>query len=323
MRKKAAAAQAARRPAAPAAPPPQAARPQPTATPFDGQLNDQEAADTAALRRSVRGVVDMAEPEASPPEDDLFDEGIKESTPVSSDAESGDDFGISAALKESMGDDFPDFDAGDDDDYEDEDYDEDDFLARRRADQRRQSEREALGRQRKLMTVGWGGLVAFLLFSLFYVPVFEEENLRHYFPGTANFVYGIFDGASDRERFRPEEGETLTPSPAEAEVYVRALLYEPGGWAIETRGGEQGLALNGYVENAGTTGASVPQVRAMIKDRDGNILDSWIINPRGLILRRQQKLPFDTFRSPVPPGAYNVEVKVIEGSRSVRDARDE
>ncbi len=298
---------------------------------FDGTLGDRAAADTASLRRSATGPQkaamtardDNAFP--APAGGGLEDEGTQ-----------SDDFGVSSALKASGDDDFVDGfsddgthpdgpDANDDvhdPDYDEDDYDEDDFLARRRAEQRRQSLRDLMGRDLKLKTILTGGLLVFWLF-IFYVFIFQSENMRYYFPGTSNAVYGLLEGLDDRDRFRPKDGEKLTPSNAVAKVYVRALLLPPPrGLSVETRSGREGLMLRGYVENTGKTGANVPQVRAAILDKNNQELDSWIFNPIGLILRRDQKLNFEEFRSPIPPGAYKAEVKVIEGSKSNRDARD-
>lgn len=306
-------------------PKPAPVRAEPKPVPFDGTLDDQTAADAAALRRSVRGTLGADEPkQAVRPDDALFDEGAPART-LDDDAAASDDFGLTAALKKSLGDDFAESAPGEGDDEsvdvedadpedfgDEEEYDEDDFLVRRRADQRRQNERESVGRMRKILTIGWSLLVVFFL-AIFYVFIFEEENMRVHFPGTSEFVYGIFEGADGRDRYRPEEGETLTKSPALAEEYVRALLIST---SIETRSGQQGLMLRGFIENAGTTGANVPKVRAIILDARGNELDSWTFNPIGLILRRGGKIQFEEFRTPIPPGANKAEVKVLEGTKS-------
>jgi predicted Zn finger-like uncharacterized protein len=326
------------RPAAAAAPspvpPPRPPAPAPQA--FDGKLDAQAAADADALRRSVRGTIAAEDTPAvqSAPEPEMFDEGLggppvaDDNDPFGDDAENAggaDDFGIGAAAKKAFGDDLPDdFDDDGTDpdgpDADDEDYDEDDFLARRRADQRRLHERKVQGRWRKIMTIGWSGLLIFWL-VVFYGFMFEEENMRHYLPGTSDVVYDLFSG-TDADRFRPEEGETLTPSPAEAEVYIRANLYNEGssqsakGVSIETVNGVQTLVLRGYVENAGTTGANVPQVRASILDSRGGTITSWVFNPPGLIIRRGQQLKFTQHYSPVPPNAVSAKVDVVEGSKS-------
>lgn len=332
-----------RKPAAPvrvaSAPAQPAAKPEPTPVAFDGKLGEQAARDAAELRRSVRGTLGPEETIATPRPNDPFGEKEGEDDVAAVDFDEAgpdddsEDFGVSAALRKSMGDDF-DSEFGDDqafddeDEDEDEDYDEDDFLARRRADQRRQNERISVGRRRQIFTIGLGGLILFWL-AVFYVFIFEQENMRHYFPNASEFVYSSFGGLDDRDRFRPEEGETLTKSPAEAEVYVRAYLVET---TVETRRGQQGLVLRGYVENSGVTGAYVPKVRATILDVNGKELESWIIDPPGLMLRKGRideksgktitggVRKFEDFHAPIPAGADKTAVKVLDGTKSTPKA---
>ena len=321
------------RTAAPTKPAPvrQAAKPVPAPVAFDGELDERAARDAAELRRSVRGTLGPEEAIApARPEDPFGEQEAELDEATDSDAtasgDSSEDFGVAAALKKTLGDDF-DSEFGESDEFgedEDEDYDEDDFLARRRADQRRQHERISTGCRRQIMTIGLGGLIIFWL-AVFYVFIFEQENMRHYFPNASEFVYSSFSGLDDRDRFRPADGETLTKSPAEAEVYVRAFLIET---TVETRLGQQGLVLRGYVENSGVTGAYVPKVRATILDANGNELESWIINPPGLLLRKGRiddksgktivggVRKFEDFHTPIPPGAQKTEVKVLEGTKS-------
>lgn len=325
MRKQAAAAAAARSGARPGARPTvpgaaTAARPSKAAAAqhqnFDGQVDARAAAEAEALRRSVRTVID--EPEAPPPstDEDLFDDGDTDAKPVSSSSGDTDDFGIGAAARAVLGDDFDDDgtspDGPDAEGYEDEDYDDDDFLARRRADQRRQSERDASERTRRLVTGGWAALVLFWIIT-FYVFVFEKERMVYKFPGTQSF-YAMFDGVSDKERFRPEEGETLTPSNAEAEVYITAKL-DNTRTRVEQVDGKSLLMVRGFVENLGTTGANVPQVLVEIVDANNQVLDQWITEPAGLIIRRRGRVNFVTSRN-VPAGIASVRVSVIEGSKS-------
>ena len=294
---------------------------------FDGKLDEQSAADTASLRRSVQGTLGAEVAPKERPDEDMFDEGV-EAPPqddTADDMSGGDDFGISARFKNMVptdGDtDFEDDgtepDGPDADDFEDEDYDEDDFLVRRRADQRKQSAREIKGRRRKIMTGAWAILIIFWL-AVLYAFVFQKELMRSDFPGTAEFVYGLFEGTTDKERFRPKDGEPLTRSPAEAEVYFRAALL---GMAVEVQDGEQVLVVRGYVENAGTTGANVPKVNVTVSDRNGKQVDSWNFDPPGRIIRRGQKLNFVEARSPVPAGAYQAEVKVLEGTKSTTEGQ--
>lgn len=328
VRKQAAAARAAAaRPGTPPPPRPAPAaarpvqRPAPAASPhenFDGQVGPAAAAEAEALRRTVRTVVDTpAAPtaKASIPDDDMFDDGGAPATPLSSD--DGDDFGISAAARAALGDDFDDEgiapDGPDSDNYDDdEDYDDDDFVARRRADQRRQSERDASERRQKLVTGAWAGLVLFWVIT-FYVFVFEKERMEHYLPGTQSF-YSMFDGVSDKERYAPEEGETLTPSPAKAEVYISAKL-DNLKTKVEQVDGKSVLMVHGFVENLGTTGANVPQVLVQIVDARNNVLDQWVAEPTGLLIRRGGRVNFVTSRD-VPVGIASVQVSVIDGSKS-------
>ncbi|MEX0299345.1 MAG: zinc-ribbon domain-containing protein [Kordiimonas sp.] len=321
MRKQAAARAAAPRPAAPR--PAQAARPAPRPAPpakphenFDGQVDPAVAAETEALRRSVRTVVD--EPELNAPKPALDDGMFEDDEPSSSVSgnDDSDDFGISAAARAALGDHFDDVSDDDDqdtdDDYDDEDYDDDDFLARRRADQRRQSERDASERRQRLVTGAWAGLVLFWGIT-FYVFVFEKERMIYKFPGTQSF-YSMFEGVSDKERFQPEEGETLTPSPAKAEVYISAKL-DNTRTKVEQVNGKSQLMVHGFVENLGTTGANVPQVLVQIVDANNNVLDQWVTEPAGLLIRRGGRVNFVTSRD-VPIGIASVQVEVIEGSKS-------
>ncbi len=297
-----------------------AVRPAPPAKPhenFDGQVDPTVAAEAEALRRSVRTVVDEPESNSQRP---VLDDGMFEddepSAPVSRDDDS-DDFGISAAARAALGDHFDegvaDKDDIDTDDYDDEeDYDDDDFLARRRADQRRQSERDASERRQRLVTGAWAGLVLFWVIT-FYVFVFEKERMIYKFPGTQSF-YSMFEGVSDKERFQPEEGETLTPSPAKAEVYISAKL-DNTKTKVEQVNGKSQLMVHGFVENLGTTGANVPQVLVQIVDANNNVLDQWVTEPAGLLIRRGGRVNFVTSRD-VPIGIASVQVEVIEGSKS-------
>lgn len=316
--------------AAPARPP----APEPQG--FDGQLDEQAAADAQALRRSVQGTlgIDDASPvlgaqETGALESDSDDgEFNRASTDVPSADDPADDFGIGAAMKEQFGEDFlddgsksdgPDTDSlADDEDYEDdEDYDEDDFLARRRADQRRLHERKIVGRWRKIMTAGWAGLLIFWL-VVGYGFIFQEENMRYYLPGTADFVYGIFEGGSDVEALREKAGKNLTPSPAEAEEIIRAVLI-PDGVSFETIEGQQAMVVRGFIENNGSTGANVPVVLARILDGNSRELARFEIHPPGLIIRRGGKLDFIGYHSPVPAQAAQVAVDVVPGSKANRN----
>ncbi|MFC3050458.1 zinc-ribbon domain-containing protein [Kordiimonas pumila] len=279
---------------------------------FDGTLDAKTAEETAALRRTVKGVVDKPAISAPPVEDDIFDEdGSSSGPPLSSD----DDFGVSAAVRAHMGDDFArDMDEPSDDpevDEDDEDYG-DDFLAKRRADQRRQNARESADRQHKLIMGGWIALLLFWLIT-FYVLVFEKERMLYKFPGIEP-LYTFFGSMDEKDLYMPEEGEKVTPPLTEAEVYISAKL-DNTRTKIELVDGEEKLMVQGYVENLGITGANVPQVLVQIVDNDGAVLDEWVVDPVGLIIRSKGRAYFTSMRD-VPVGIANVAVSVIDGSRS-------
>jgi predicted Zn finger-like uncharacterized protein len=323
---------------APAAPAVATARPpEPAAQGFDGKLDSKAAAEAEALRRSVQGTVGVDATPSAIQSSRLDDEGLG-GAPVPDDndpfgepverspVDDGDDFGIAAAVKDKFGEDFLDDgtapDGPDASDFnEDADYDEDDFLALRRADQRRQHERQALGRWRKIMTFGWAGLILFWLIVA-YGFMFQKENMRHYLPGTAEFVYGIFSGGSDLEALREKAGDNLTPSNAEAEEVIRAVLYhpeaDPKGVSIETVDGQQTMVLRGYIENNGRTGANVPVILARVFNVNQQEVARFEINPPGLLIRRGGQLKFTGYHEPVPPEAATVTVDVIPGSKANR-----
>ncbi|TNE61745.1 MAG: hypothetical protein EP335_15095 [Alphaproteobacteria bacterium] len=289
------------------------------------------AARTAQMRRTL----DEAPPPPPAHMDDPFDdEGPRPAAakkPAAADFEPGDDFGVGAVLREKLAHDAVEEDFEHDrareetdpdgDDYDDaedgEAYDEDDFLARRRAEQRRDAERGALARQRRIVTVGWALLMVFIL-SVLYVLVFMQDTLKESWPASRGF-YSLFEGSSDIERFRPAEGETLTKPITEEEVYVRASLDPP---TVEEREGQMALVLRGYVENTGNRAANVPRLLIEIKDGRGRVLDSWTFDPPGLVIRRGAKLAFEQSRSPIPTGAATAEVKVLEGTKSSTEAAE-
>ncbi|PCI60115.1 MAG: hypothetical protein COB37_09695 [Kordiimonadales bacterium] len=301
-----------------AAPPPPPRPPAHRATGFDGPIDAQVAADTAALRQSVTGPMAAAGPAAS--KDTLFDEdeGLNSGASPNealrggfdgSEEPSG-DLGIGAAF-----DDFaPDsetVDEGDDDDRYEGDYDEDDFLAARRADQRRQGERAAQGRKRKLIAFGWFSLVVFVLAAIYFAifpTAFMKENMK----GTVNFMSAFGESMSSKGRFKPEPGEVLTKSFAEAEPYFRVFLVSS---SFEERGGVQGLVLKGYVENASpkySRSGRVPQVQAIAVNRAGREVDSWLFSAPAKILRWGRKSQFEEFRTPAPVGAVEVKLAIYE-----------
>jgi len=319
-------------PAAPAPAPVVRPKPVPQAVeaafPPPEDIDAGTAARAAAIRKSVQSFDGEEDAGAGLEDDDrgMFDEDGAPERQVSppgdefdedhgaSDLES-DDFGISAVAKQHLGDDFSldDDDAGDDD----EDYDAGDFVARRRAEQRREAERRAQARKRQFLVVGWGLLVVMWLTVLGGL-VFMQDTVVKTFPGMAGF-YDIFEGASDVDRFRPEEGEALTTPLTEREIYLTAKLYNDRT-RVETVNGNPVLMVRGFVENPATAEfgrtASVPQVRVEVLDKNGNVLETVITDPEGFAIRRGAKVDFETSIYPVPSGAANVSVKVIEGTRS-------
>lgn len=287
------------------------------------------AARASALRQSVQAMNEEISPapEPAPEHDDLFDEdGAPEPAVAASAADRfdgddhGDDFGIHDAVRDEYGDDFG-LD-GDDDDvehegYDSEEYDDGDFVARRRAEQRRDAERAAQSRKRKLLVFGWAFLVVFWL-SVLFGAVFMKETVVKTFPGLQGF-YDMFAGVKDVDRFRPAEGEELTTPLTEREIYVTAKLYNDRT-RVETQNGRPVLMVRGFVENPGAEQfgrtAAVPQVQVDILDKQGRVLETVIADPPGFALRRGSKLDFETAVYPIPSGAVNVSVKVLEGTRS-------
>ncbi len=291
------------------------------------EMDAGTAARAAAIRRTVRDDIDDGLG-APPPDtdDDLFDSdggAVDIAPPASSrdgtDGEEEDAFGIAAVAREAFGDDFDvnggKDDTGSEDDYDDEEYDDGDFVARRRAEQRRQSERATVARERKLMLVGWGALIVFWV-AAFVGIVFMRPTVEQIFPGMAGF-YAMFEGARDVDRYRPEEGEPLTTPMTEREAYVTAKI---SGTSFETSGGRQVLKVVGFVRNTGTAAgamtAAVPQVLVELLDENDRVLASTIVDPPGFAIRRGSQLNFETSFYPVPTNATNVSVKVLEGTRS-------
>ena len=297
------------------------------------------AARAAAVRNVVSGGFDEV-PAPAPADEDIYDDDgdvrapAPEPMAASRDEHlpDSDDFGVAQALKQTLGGDFG-FDDDDDDDDDatpakadkakaEDDYDEDDFLARRRSEQRRQSERDAKARKRKLLTVGWGLLVIFWLVVL-YLLVFMKEEVVYKMPGMAGF-YEMFNGVEDIERFREEEsenGEPLSKPLAKEEPYISAKLHNDRT-RVETVDGRNTLMVRGFIENTSDrTSATVPKVQVQVLDKDGRQLTSWVVDPPGQILRRKARLNFETSLYPIPSGAANVKVDAIKGSRSDAEAR--
>ncbi|WP_262693850.1 zinc-ribbon domain-containing protein [Kordiimonas aquimaris] len=270
------------------------------------------AAKAAAIRRAV---VEEEVPPAPAVEDDLYDEGVAVNIP-----DDGDDVNIQDDFGEqdtSISEDYPE--DIEDDDFE-SDYledDEDDILARRRGDLRRDAERKSSARKRKLLTAGWSLLLIFWL-TVLLVPIFMKDTLTSAFPASTQ-LYEFFSGADYADRFRPEEGETLTPPITETEVYVTAKLHGDRT-RVETVDGKQQLVIRGFVENTGNRAANVPLVEISVKDRRGTVIEQWNYAPQGLVLRRRSKLEFETMLYPIPSGANVVEVRSLEGTRSTNEA---
>ncbi|WP_286830182.1 MULTISPECIES: zinc-ribbon domain-containing protein [Kordiimonas] len=318
------------RPAPAAAPRPQAAPTAPQAAfPPPEDMDAGAAARAAAIRQSVQsfGGDEAASTEADTDDRDMFDEdGAPDvhATPPGDEfdedhgsSDFGDDFGIGAVAKEHLGDDFS---LDEDDDHEggdEEDFDAGDFVARRRAEQRRDAERRAQARKRQFMVFGWGLLVVLWLAVMGGI-VFMQDTVVKTFPGMTSF-YEMFEGASDVERFRPEEGEPSTTPLTEREIYLTAKLYNDRT-RVETRDGNPVLMVRGFVENPSTAEfgrtASVPRVQVDVLDRSGNVLETVITDPEGFAIRRGARVDFETSIYPVPAGATNVSVKVLEGTRS-------
>ncbi len=288
-------------------------------TPPAAEVDAGTAAQAAAIRRSVVDTDDAA-PAVRPPEN-LFDEGIGNTAPVPTDdepaVESDNDFNI-----EIPDDDFgDDADSSLDDDFglevdDDEDIDEDDILARRRGDLRRVAARKSLAIKRKLLAVGWGALLIFIL-GILGALFFMKETVTQAFPGT-NQLYDFFASSQAEALYKPETDKPLSKPITETEVYVTAGLIRDR-MRIETVSGQSQVVIVGELKNTGQRAANVPKVEISIKDGRGRVLDQWVYDPPGLVLRRLSTLAFETSR-PVPAGMNTVEVRPLEGTRSNNEA---
>ena len=83
--------------------------------------------------------------------------------------------------------------------------------------------------------------------------------------------------------------------------------------------GQSHVVIAAELKNTGNRAANVPKVEFSIKDRQGRLLDQWIYDPPGLVLRRLSKLPFEASRA-VPDGMASVEIRALEGTRSTNEA---
>jgi len=315
-----------------------AARPQSPATAgamagIAGEMDAGMAARTVQLRRELGAGAPSSRTAPPPADDESFDEedGFMDRPAASREVEDfeesegaePDDFGVGAALRSSLAEVSDELDALSDESYggedaaeEDEDaYDDDDFLARRRAEQRRQYERDAQVRMRRSVVAGWGVLLVAIL-SLLYIVAFERVALVEKWPAS-QVLYHWLDSGRDIDRLRPDDGRKLTKPITEEEVKLSASLDEP---KVEQRDGKMVLVLNGYVVNEGNRAANVPKLQIDITDGSGKVLDSWTFDPPGLVLRRGSRLPFEQTRSPIPIGAARAEVKVLDGTKSTTSA---
>lgn len=286
-------------------------------------------AGTAAKAAAIRQSVSEQDEGASGGEldENLFDEGnggpVQEVGSVSNDSPQSspeeDNFDLAAGIKEQLGDDF-DLDVEEDfgGDLEGDEEDGDDIMARRRGDLRRDAERKSLARKRGLIQVGW---VALLVFALGVLGsfVFMKDTVTAAYPGT-NQLYDFFAStrSSSSDKYLPAEGERVTPPITETEVYVRAGIVQ-NRTRVETVDGQSQVIIGGELENTGNRAANVPKVEISIKDERGRVLDQWVFDPPGLVLRRLSKLPFET-RRPVPAGMASVEIRALEGTKSNNEA---
>ncbi len=282
---------------------------------FQPPVTDMDAgaaAQAAALRRSV---VEEVVPETAPAgeDDDLFDEGLGTPDTGSADEMPAEETDFDEAEAEEFaemadGEDGEDFD--EDEDFGD--FDEDDILARRRGDLRREAERKIQALKQKLLAAGWIALLIFIigvLFSLF----FMKDTVTAMYPGT-NQLYDFFADAREESIYQPDTEEPLTPPITETEVYVSAGLFEDQ-LRFETVDGQSYLIIPGQLTNTGTRAASVPKVELTILDNLRRVLDQWVFDPPGLVLRRQSTLRFEA-RRVAPAGAASVEVRPLEGTQS-------
>ena len=316
------------KPAARAAAPARATRPQPAAPAMDYTPPAQEvdagtAAQAAALRRAV--VEEEEETPVADTHENPFDEGLGDGASEYAPGDDESSFRSSIDEVSQQDDSFgetPEFDgeneyaiddaSGEYDEDDLEAYDEDDILARRRGDLRRAAQRRSAAIKRKVLTAGWALLLIFI-FGVLGALFFMKETVVNTFPGTIQ-LYEYFADKQANARFQPETDEPLTPPITETEVYVKAGLFEDK-LRYEEEGGQYYLVIEGELENTGSRAASVPKVELSILDSRRRVLDQWVYDPPGLVLRRGSTLKFATRRL-APAGAQSVEVKPLEGTRS-------
>ncbi len=296
----------------------------PQVTPV-AEVDAGTAAKAAAIRQSVSEQDDSAF--SGGLDENLFDEGNGKPAQDADGASDGsseggqeeDNFDLAAGVKEQLGDDFDlDVEEDLDGDLEDDDEDGDDIMARRRGDLRRDAERKSLARKRGLIQVGWIALLVFVL-GVLGSFVFMKDTVTAAYPGT-NQLYDFFAStrSSSSDKYLPAEGERVTPPITETEVYVRAGIVQ-NRTRVETVDGQSQVIIGGELENTGNRAANVPKVEISIKDGRGRVLDQWVFDPPGLVLRRLSKLPFET-RRPVPADMASVEIRALEGTKSNNEA---
>lgn len=296
-------------------------------TPPAAEVDAGTAAQAAAIRRSVvePDAAHATESRPAHTDENLFDEGVagpagrpdgqsagNEAEGLDPDAGPAEDYGEGFAAE----DDVSDGATNAEEDLEDEEYDEDDILARRRGDLRREAERKSMAFKRQALLAGWVALLVFVL-GVLGALVFMKPYVTSVFPGTHQ-LYDFFASSRDVDRFRPDDGTPLTKPITETEVYVTAGLLRDR-MRIETVDGQSQVVIVGELKNTGQRAANVPKVEISIKDGRGRVLDQWVYDPPGLVLRRLSRLSFETTR-PVPAGMQSVEVRPLEGTRSENEA---
>lgn len=287
-------------------------------TPTATEIDAGTSARAAAIRQAVVEPEGPAENscENFAPEEGLFDEGL-EGPAVQQDMDEegySDDFDVTEASDDALSE---EFDEGNEEEFEDDFEAGDDIMARRRRELRREAEQRSKATKRRLVTVGWIALLVFILGTLGSL-VFAKDAVTKAFPGTHQLYDFFAESRSGTDKYLPAEGERITPPITETEVYVKAGIIQERT-RLETVDGQSHVVIGGELENTGNRAANVPKVEISIKDRQGNVLDQWVFDPPGLVLRRLSKLPFET-RRPVPPGMASVAIRALEGTKSSNEA---
>lgn len=192
--------------------------------------------------------------------------------------------------------------------------DADDALARLSARTRKEGAREQEDKRRRMM-LGFWALLGLIWIGLPVMLFGFPDTVLAVWP-KSQVIYDAISSGSDVERFRDGAESLSTPITEEPEV-VEALLDPP---RTEERAGQIALVLSGYVENRGRRSARVPRLRISVLDSRSQVVDYWDFDPPGRIITRGQKLVFEQERAPVPPGANQVIVTVLEGQYSNTEA---